>query len=160
MCNTKGPEELGEQQQQLLDLQANLPRGFVYSSTMSFLHWVQQSHPGKEHRSWGRETPLPMALTDTIPRIYWNKSPGFCLVSGSTGFDFFLVTGLMWETGSLLKVSRKVAALCHNLCSLFSQQIILHLQKHRSLCASLLCLGGEEKSPPELSRVGLKVRSH
>lgn len=66
-------------------------------------------------------------------------------------FSFFGVFfgGLMWETGSLLKVSRKVAALCHNLCTLFSQQIILHLQKHCLLRASVLWLGEEEKSSPD-----------
>jgi len=71
------------------------------------------------------------------------------------GFIHFFDYSVDVRNKLLLQVSRKVAALYHKLCSLLSQQIILHLQKHRSLYASLLCLGGRGEAPSG----ALKVRS-
>lgn len=82
-----------------------------------------RTHPG---------APLLMALLwkehqTSSPKYTGTKAGFFWPVSDFMGFVDFLIAGLMWEAGSPLKVSSKVAALSHNRCTLLSQQLILHL---------------------------------
>lgn len=94
--------------------------------------------------------------------LFWNKRCFLLLLLVCLVFAWLLISRVLLifqshgEAGSLPQVSTEAAALHHKSCSLLPQQIILHLQKHRLLCASLLCLWGEKQSPLELSSVGFQ----
>lgn len=102
--------------------------------------------------------PRAPLLTPLLCKELPTRPPKFTETK-ATGFAQFLISRallIFWITGFLLKVSRKVAALYHDLCSLLSQQIILHLQKHWLLHAPLLCLEGRGKEPSWASQGGFE----